>query len=74
KIILGFVIFQFNLTFSQEITTEIQGKKIDYFVNIEKKLESELFNTDQTYLSMDDSAQPFIYKRKEKDIPDLLVE
>ncbi len=71
--LLILLIFQFNQTFSQEIITEIQGKKIDYFVNIEKKLKSELFDTNQNYMSMDNSAQPFIYKRKEKNNPDLLV-
>lgn len=60
--------------YSQEISTEIQGKKIGYFVSLEKKLKSELFNTGETYMSLDDSAQPIIYKRKEKEIPDLLVE
>lgn len=60
--------------FSQEISTEIQGKKIGYFVSLEKKLKSELYNTGQTYMSLDDSAQPIIYKRKEKEIPDLLVQ
>lgn len=73
-IFLALVVFQFNQTFSQEILTEIQGKKIDYFVSFENKLNSELFDTNQTYIAMDDSAQPFIYKRKEKNIPDLLVE
>lgn len=73
-IIFSFLIFQFNITFSQEISTEIQGKKIGYFVSLEKKLKSELFNNGQTYMSLDDSAQPIIYKRKEKEIPDLLVQ
>lgn len=73
-LLLAFVIIQFNLAFSQKISIEIQGKKIGYFVDIEKKMKSELFNTNQTYLSMDDSAQPYIYKRKEREIPDLLVE
>jgi hypothetical protein len=59
---------------SQEISTEIQGKKIGYFISLEKNLKSELFNTGQTYMSLDDSAQPIIYKRKEKEIPDLLVQ
>jgi hypothetical protein len=67
------VVLQFNLIFSQEILTRIEGKKIDYFVNIEEKINSELFDSDQNYLSFDDSAQPIIYRRKEKDIPDLLV-
>ena len=66
SILIAFILMQFYQTFSQEILTEIQGKKIDYFVNIEKKLKSELYDTGQSYLSMDDSAQPIIYKRKEK--------
>ncbi len=74
SILIAFILMQFYQTFSQEILTEIQGKKIDYFVNIEKKLKSELYDTGQSYLSMDDSAQPIIYKRKEKNIPDLLVQ
>lgn len=73
-ILIAFIFFQSYQTFAQEIITEIQGKKVDYFLKIEKKLNSELFNTNQTYLSMDDSAQPIIYKRKEKEIPDLLVQ
>lgn len=74
SILIAFILIQFNLTFSQEISTEIQGKKIDYFIRIEENLKSEIFDSGQTYLSMDDSAQPFIYKRKEKNIPDLLVQ
>jgi len=74
SILIAFILFQSNQTFSQEIITDIQGKKIDYFLKIEENLKSELFDTDQTYLSMDDSAQPIIYKRKEKIIPNLLVQ
>lgn len=73
-IFLALVVFQFNQIFSQEILTEIQGKKIEYFIKIEKNLKSELHDSGETYLSMDDSAQPIIYKRKEKNIPDLLVQ
>lgn len=73
-ILLVLLISSCNLIFSQEIFTEIQGKKIDYFVKIEKKLKSESFDTNQNYISLDDSAQPLIYKRREKNIPDLLVQ
>jgi hypothetical protein len=73
-IVFSFLLFTFNTIFSQEISTEIQGKKIGYFVTLENKLHSELFNTGETYMSLDDSAQPIIYKRKEKEIPDLLVQ
>lgn len=74
SLLIALILIQSNITFSQEISTEIHGKKIDYFIKIEKKLKSELFDSGQTYLSMDGSAQPIIYKRKEKNIPDLLVQ
>lgn len=67
------LIFSINLVSSQEFSTEIQGKKVGYFINIEKNLKSKLFITDANYISFDDSAQPIIYRRKEKTIPDLLV-
>ncbi|KIA97800.1 MULTISPECIES: hypothetical protein [unclassified Flavobacterium] len=74
KVLLSVFLFSsVNLIFSQELFTEIQGKKVDYFINIEKNLKSKLFTTDTNFISFDDSAQPIIYRRKEKNIPDLLV-
>jgi hypothetical protein len=72
-LILAFIFLNINQIIAQEIITEIRAKKVSYFINIENKLKSELFDTNQTYMSMDDSAQPIIYRRKEKNIPDLLV-
>lgn len=72
-LILTFIFLNINQIIAQEIITEIQAKKVSYFIDIENKLKSELFDTNQTYMSMDDSAQPIIYRRKEKNIPDLLV-
>ncbi len=64
-----------NLGYSQKsfIELDIHGKKIDYFRNLEKKLGSTKFNSDETYISSGNVAQPEIFLRKEKDLPDLLV-
>jgi hypothetical protein len=64
-----------NLGFCQKsyIELDIDGKRIDYFRNLEKELGSTKFNSDQTYISSGNVAQPEIYLRKEKSLPDLLV-
>jgi hypothetical protein len=64
-----------NLGYSQKcfIELDINGKKIDYFRNLERELGSMKFNSDQTYISGGNVAQPEIFIRKEKNLPDLLV-
>lgn len=64
-----------NLGFCQKsyIELDIPGKKMDYFRNLERELGSTKFNSDQTYISGGNEAQPEIYLRKEKNLPDLLV-
>jgi hypothetical protein len=64
-----------NLGYCQKshIELDIHGKKINYFRNLEEELGSTKFNSDQTYISSGNVAQPEIYLRKEKNLPDLLV-
>lgn len=63
-----------NYCFSQkDIPYFNLHKKISFFITLEEKLGSTKFDTGSQYISMDDSAQPVIYRRKEKGIPDLLV-
>jgi hypothetical protein len=64
-----------NLGYSQKsfIELDIHGKKIDYFRNLEQELGSTKFSSDQTYISSGNVAQPEIFLRKEKNLPDLLV-
>lgn len=64
-----------NSGFCQEsfIELDIRNKKIDYFQHLEQRLGNSTFNTGQTFLSAGNVAQPEIYLRKEKDLPDLLV-
>ena len=64
-----------DLGYSQKsyIELDIHGKKIDYFRNLEKHLGSIKFNSAQTYISSKNVAQPEIFIRKEKNLPDLLI-
>ena len=55
------------------IDLNIQNKKIDYFRNLEEKLGSKSFNTDETVISDKPVAQPEVYIRKEEYLPNLVV-
>jgi hypothetical protein len=56
------------------IEFNIKGEKTEYYINLEKKLKSEPYDTGQTYYSFDkNAAQPLVFLRKEKDLPNLLV-
>ncbi len=60
------------LCFSQNIIqTEIQGKKLNDFIQLENRLENKLFKTDENYVSVKPVFKPVIFERKEKDIPNL---
>ncbi len=62
------------LCFSQNIIqTEIQGKKLNDFIQLENRLGNKLFKTDENYVSVKPVFKPVIFERKEKDIPNLLV-
>lgn len=69
------VLLFWNSGISQDLNIELnfQNKKIDYYRNLEEKLGSKKYNTGQTYISGKPVAQPEIYLRKEKFLPDLLV-
>ena len=67
------LIWNFGYCQKSYIELDIHGKKIDYFRNLEKELGSTKFNSNQTYISSGNVAQPEIYLRKEKNLPDLLV-
>ncbi|SEW20087.1 hypothetical protein SAMN05421841_1553 [Chryseobacterium wanjuense] len=71
--ILGFLLIsQFYLS-QNIIQADIQGKKLDYFVQLENKLGSKIYKTDEEHISSGEVLQPVIFERKEKDIPNLLV-
>lgn len=64
---------QLSFAQKQPIELDIHNKKVDYFINLEKKIGSEKFNTEQEYINEGQVAQPEIFKRKEQNRPDLLV-
>lgn len=64
---------QLGFAQKQLIELDIHSKKVGYFIKLEQKLGSKKFNTDQTYLEGGKVAQPEIFRRTEKNIPDLLV-
>jgi len=74
RVVIGLVFLFSSVVFSQEIDTDIYNKKVSFFVEKEKMLKSELYDSGVTHVSLDGSAQPIIFRRKEKNIPDLLVE
>lgn len=57
----------------QNIELELNDKKVDYFIKLEKKLGSKPYESNSDYISPGDVAQPVIFRRKENNIPDLLV-
>lgn len=69
----------FNIFFASEcfaqnlIQIDIQNKKVKYFIDYEKKLESKPFKSDEQHISFRDVEQPIIFERKETKIPNLLV-
>ncbi|WP_034761032.1 hypothetical protein [Chryseobacterium gregarium] len=72
--ILGFVLLISQVTYSQNIIqTDIQGKKLDYFIKLENKLGSKIYKTHEEYDSPGPVLQPIIFERKEREIPNLLV-
>jgi hypothetical protein len=76
RLLIIILIFSSNVVcFAQnDIYTDIQGKKVSYFVALEQKNRSPRFHNDETYISLNqDLAQPIIYRRKQQVIPDLLV-
>lgn len=55
------------------IQTDIQGKKLNDFIQLENKLGSKIVKTDEEYISFEPVLQPVIFERKEKEIPNLRV-
>jgi len=59
--------------FGQEYGFDIHNTSLDEYIQIEKKLKSEKTLNTTNYVSFNGDAQPIKFKRKEKDIPDLMV-
>lgn len=74
RLLFGYILLISQFIFSQNIIqTDIKEKKIDYYFELEKKLGSKIYKTDEEYISVKPVTAPFIFERKEKEIPNLLV-
>jgi len=74
RLLFGSILLINQFIFSQNtIQTDIKGKKIDYYFELEKKLGSKIYKTDKEYISVKPVIAPFVFERKEKEIPNLLV-
>jgi len=74
RLLFGSILLISQFIFSQNtIQTDIKGKKIDYYFQLEKKLGSKIYKTDEKYISVKPVIAPFVFERKEKEIPNLLV-
>jgi hypothetical protein len=72
--ISGFFLLMVQFCFSQNnIQSDIQGKKLKDFIQLENKLGSKIYKTDEQYISPGPVLQPVIFERKEKEIPNLLI-
>ena len=61
------------LTHSQTVELEIHKKKIRDFINVEQGLGSEKVENEATYVTQKGVAQPFLFKRKQTKLPDLII-
>jgi hypothetical protein len=70
---LGILLISQFFSSQNIIQTDIQGKKLNDFIQLENKLGSKLVKTDEEYISFEPVLQPVIFERKEKEIPNLRV-
>ena len=60
-------------TYSQGIELNIHKNKVAHFLKVEKELKSERFEDNVTYFSQKGIAQPILFKRKQSNLPDLII-
>jgi hypothetical protein len=66
-------LFFCQLSFGQDITTDIYGKNMPSMIALENKLGSKLYQVDGDIVIPNGMAMPLTYRRMESGIPDLLV-
>jgi len=59
--------------YSQTVELQIHKKKISDFINIEQNLQSEKLENNTNYILPRGIAQPILFKRKQLNLPDLIV-
>lgn len=71
-ILIALSICSLNIT-AQEIHTDIYGKKMKFFIDLEKKLGGKSYLGNGDIIIPGGMADPLTFRRKEQAIPDLLV-
>lgn len=71
--ILSLLLLQVDVVFSQEIYTDIAGKKMSFFKKLEEKNKGKVYQTDGDIIIPGGMAMPIMYRRAQKDMPDLIV-
>jgi len=59
--------------YSQNIELDVHKKKLKEFLSIEQNLKSEKVETEVTYMVQKGVAQPVLFKRKQANLPDLII-
>ncbi|SDJ50762.1 hypothetical protein SAMN04487898_103114 [Pedobacter sp. ok626] len=70
---LSLLILQVDPVYSQDIYTDIVGKKMSFFKKLEEKNNGKLYETDGDIIIPGGMAMPIMYRRVQKDKPDLIV-
>jgi hypothetical protein len=70
---LSLSIFQAGIASAQEINTDIVGKKMSFFKKLEAKNKGKVYETDGDIIIPGGMAMPIMYRRVQKEMPDLIV-
>jgi hypothetical protein len=73
KILLLIIVLGISYTSFAQITFDIKGKTLDYFRKYEQAAKSTPIKNNSQFISFDGTGQPVIFRRKEKQLPDVLV-
>lgn len=73
SLFLFLLFFQLEKVSSQDLDLDITGKTIHHFVKLEEKLKSKVYQTDGDIVLPSGMAMPIMYRRAEKNTPDLIV-
>ncbi|MFW0714389.1 hypothetical protein [Pedobacter sp. N23S346] len=64
---------QITIAFSQEINTDINGKKMSDFIRLETKLKGKVYQKGGDIIIPGGMEMPILYRRAQKGIPDLTI-
>ncbi|MXV14782.1 hypothetical protein [Hufsiella ginkgonis] len=59
--------------FAQDVLPDVHGQKLAGLLKAEQKAGGELFTLKTTFIPESGVAQPFVFRRKQRNLPDLLI-